>query len=166
MIKPRHCFLNTFYTLYWQTVAYCKRIFLFAAKSEMEYSESRDIPSTNAEEAEDDPKGEPKINLNIYTCHVCDTSFPRVNHLTRHMTLHRALLIHKCSRCDKAFATPEHLTKHMDQDHIDKPYICAICNKTFVRGEHLIRHLKMHPEEQGDAAEVLKCSICEKIFTR
>lgn len=34
-------------------------------------------------------------------CHVCNASFARVNHLTRHMILHRNVLIHQCERCDK-----------------------------------------------------------------
>lgn len=100
----------------------------------------------------------------LHSCHVCASKFARANHLTRHMTLHRAVLIHKCDRCDKAFASADYLAKHTQQDHIDRPYICTICNRTFSRGEHLIRHLKIHnTNEQG---ENLKCSICEKVFTR
>lgn len=98
-----------------------------------------------------------------YTCHVCNAQFVRSNHLTRHMTFHKAVLVHKCDRCDKAFATPEFLAKHTQEDHIDKPYTCTICDKTYSRGEHLIRHLKVHlnPTEID-----IKCSICEKEFTR
>ncbi|GJQ86443.1 hypothetical protein Trydic_g10350 [Trypoxylus dichotomus] len=98
-----------------------------------------------------------------YTCHVCNAQFVRSNHLTRHMTLHKAVLIHKCHRCDKAFATPEYLAKHVQEDHIDKPYTCSICDKTYARGEQLIRHLKAHlnPTELD-----IKCSICDKQFTR
>lgn len=104
----------------------------------------------------------PKKN---YTCHVCEAKFPRANHLTRHMTLHRSLLIFKCDRCDKSYSTEEHLQKHLQEDHIDKPYSCSVCQKSFSRGEHLIRHLRIHddPDSQG---ENLKCSICEKFFSR
>ncbi|XP_018333380.1 zinc finger protein 678 isoform X2 [Agrilus planipennis] len=98
----------------------------------------------------------------IHICHVCDSSFDRINHLTRHMTLHRAVLTHKCDRCDKAFASEEHLTKHNDEDHVDKPYICTICNRNFERGEYLIRHLREH--ETGAVVSILRCSICEKVF--
>lgn len=103
----------------------------------------------------------------IHSCHVCQASFNRVNHLTRHMTLHRALLVHKCGQCDKAFATEDHLARHTDQDHVDRPYICTVCNKVFNRGEHLIRHLRVvHIEEGTQIERVLKCSICEKTFSR
>lgn len=34
-------------------------------------------------------------------CHVCNANFARVNHLTRHMILHRNVLIHQCESCDK-----------------------------------------------------------------
>lgn len=102
----------------------------------------------------------------IHICHVCGATFARANHLTRHMTLHRALLIHKCDRCDKAFATLEFLSKHIEEDHINKPYLCTICNKPFSRGEHLIRHLKVHQENNEKEEDNLTCSICEKTFSR
>lgn len=107
-----------------------------------------------------------KPNRKLHKCHVCESSFSRANHLTRHMTLHRALLIYKCERCDKAFAMSDYLAKHMQEDHIDKPYVCTICDKPFSRGEHLIRHLKLHDADGKDPKEKLKCSICERTFDR
>lgn len=98
-------------------------------------------------------------------CHVCGASFSRANHLTRHMTLHRAVLIHQCDRCEKAFATEDHLKVHVEEEHINKPYVCTVCNKPFSRGEHLIRHLKVH-QNTSDKETNLKCSICETTFTR
>lgn len=106
-----------------------------------------------------DKKRPPKV----HTCHVCQTEFSRANHLTRHMILHRAVLIHKCDQCDNAYATEEHLKKHVEEGHVNKPYACTMCNKQFSRGEHLIRHLKTH---QNTIEEDLKCAICEKSFTR
>ncbi|XP_049822361.1 zinc finger protein 470-like isoform X3 [Aethina tumida] len=106
-----------------------------------------------------------KRTSKVHACHVCSAIYARANHLTRHMTLHRAILVHKCDRCDKAFATKEHLDKHVEEEHINKPYVCTICNKPFSRGEHLIRHLKVH-QTGGDQDEVLKCSICDFIFTK
>ncbi|XP_023017036.1 uncharacterized protein isoform X2 [Leptinotarsa decemlineata] len=98
-------------------------------------------------------------------CHVCGASFARVNHLTRHMTLHRSVLVNQCDRCEKAFATDEHLKMHVKEEHINKPYVCTVCNKPFSRGEHLIRHLKVH-QNNADKDENLKCSICDSTFTR
>lgn len=107
----------------------------------------------------------PTKKVNLHNCHVCDAQFARANHLTRHMTLHRAVLIHKCDRCDKAFASQDFLEKHTQQDHIDRAYHCSICEKTFTRGEHLIRHLKIHLNA-SEKEENLKCSICENDFSR
>lgn len=101
----------------------------------------------------------------IHVCHVCEAVFSRANHLTRHMTLHRALLIYKCNQCENAFAQQELLDKHVENDHVNKPYACIMCNKQFSRGEHLIRHLKVHETKNGEEEE-LKCSICEKKFVR
>lgn len=42
-----------------------------------------------------------KRKIKVHTCHVCQAQFARANHLTRHMTLHRAVLTHKCDRCDQ-----------------------------------------------------------------
>ncbi|KAG5885376.1 hypothetical protein JTB14_023763 [Gonioctena quinquepunctata] len=98
-------------------------------------------------------------------CHVCGASFARVNHLTRHMTLHRSLLVYQCDRCEKAFATEEYLKVHVEEEHINKPYVCTVCNKPFSRGEHLIRHLKVH-QTNADKEANLKCSICDLTFTR
>lgn len=109
-----------------------------------------------------DQIGKPARPQKIHTCHVCAAKFPKANHLTRHMTLHRAVLLFKCEKCEKAFATDEHLAKHMQEDHIDKPYTCTVCNKTFKRGEHLIHHLKVHKNPFSD----LKCSICEQSFSK
>lgn len=42
-----------------------------------------------------------KRKMKVHTCHVCHAGFARVNHLSRHMTLHRAVLTHKCDRCEQ-----------------------------------------------------------------
>ncbi|XP_022904694.1 zinc finger protein 271-like [Onthophagus taurus] len=133
-----------------------------------EETESADSDLGNLDETDNlDPNQEDgSINSKprkVHMCHVCNAKFVRSNHLTRHMTLHRNVLIHKCERCDKAFASEEFLSKHMKEDHIDKPYTCTVCNKTYTRGEHLIRHLKIHlnPLELD-----IKCSVCERVFQR
>nr|CAH7748700.1 unnamed protein product [Callosobruchus chinensis] len=100
-------------------------------------------------------------------CHVCGATFARINHLTRHMTLHRNVLTHPCDRCDKAFSTEDHLKSHVEKDHVNKPYVCTVCNKPFSRGEHLIRHLKVHQSgNEGESMTLLRCSICDTTFTR
>ncbi|KAJ8960781.1 hypothetical protein NQ318_020075 [Aromia moschata] len=146
------------------------------AEEHMEESEDRKpvIPSDAAKEEEEDIAGLPeaenllvvkRVRSKNQVCHVCGVSFSRTNHLTRHMTLHRSVLVHQCDRCEKAFATEEHLRKHVEEDHINKPYVCTVCNKPFTRGEHLIRHLKVH--QAGTEKEAsLKCSICDTTFTR
>ncbi|KAJ8920878.1 hypothetical protein NQ315_015671 [Exocentrus adspersus] len=106
-----------------------------------------------------------RVRHRSQVCHVCGAGFARANHLTRHMTLHRSILVHQCDRCEKAFATEAHLKTHVEEEHINKPYVCTVCNKPFSRGEHLIRHLKVH-QSNSDKDTNLKCSICELTFTR
>ncbi|XP_076254107.1 uncharacterized protein LOC143192574 isoform X2 [Rhynchophorus ferrugineus] len=105
-----------------------------------------------------------KRKMKVHSCHVCEAQFAKANHLTRHMTLHRAVLTHKCDRCDQAFYTEDLLKQHIEQQHINKPYICTTCNKPFSRGEHLIRHLKLHQALTDEGQH--KCSICELLFAR
>lgn len=78
-------------------------------------SEGQDIESTsnhNDENNIDDPSdanftAEDTFGLTknsrskSQVCHVCNATFARVNHLTRHMILHRNVLVHQCERCDK-----------------------------------------------------------------
>lgn len=120
------------------------------------------------ESLEDSELGEDELNskrkIKVHVCHVCQAQFARANHLTRHMTLHRAVLTHKCDRCDQAFFTEDLLKQHVEQQHINKPYVCTTCNKPFSRGEHLIRHLKLHQEVTDEGQH--KCSICETVFSR
>lgn len=42
-----------------------------------------------------------KARAKNQVCHVCGATFARANHLTRHMTLHRHVLVHQCDRCEK-----------------------------------------------------------------
>ncbi|KAK4879195.1 hypothetical protein RN001_007341 [Aquatica leii] len=133
---------------------------------EIEVSDPHDLKDLTNPDNSDDGLDEMDFVLRkLHICHVCDAKFTRANHLTRHMTLHRAVLTEKCDKCDKAFSTTEHLTKHVQEHHIDRPYICTLCDKPFSRGEHLMRHLKVHNHSQGPQ-ETHKCSICEKEFTR
>lgn len=113
--------------------------------------------TTEETETAEEPKEEKS-----FACHVCDTKFPKANHLTRHMTLHKGVLVHKCTKCDKAFATEEYLAKHLDDDHVNKPYSCTVCSQVFKRGELLIHHLKTHTGTIG----ALQCSVCNAVFNK
>ncbi|XP_066260460.1 zinc finger protein 420-like [Euwallacea similis] len=133
----------------------------FEVNGEIEDLEPGEEITFTGEEADEENS---KRKIKVHTCHVCQAQFARANHLTRHMTLHRAVLTHKCDRCDQAFFTEELLKQHIEQQHINKPYVCTTCNKPFTRGEHLIRHLKLHQEATDEGEH--KCSICEAVFTR
>lgn len=56
-------------------------------------------PTYNVEE--DNFSESKKAKSKSQVCHVCNATFARVNHLTRHMILHRNVLVHRCDRCDK-----------------------------------------------------------------
>lgn len=122
-------------------------------KVEPSTEENGTRPPDEPENGSDDGGGEE------FECHVCNQKFTKVNHLTRHMTLHRNVLSHQCEHCEKVFLTPEHLETHMNECHRQKPYACTKCDKIFNRGEHLIRHLKTNHDKE---TEIHKCSVCEK----
>lgn len=58
-----------------------------------------------------------------------------------------------CSYCDRRFKRQEHLKRHFRSLHTsEKPYECPNCQKKFSRTDNLNQHLKVHKQEEEEAA--------------
>ncbi|GEQ67444.1 hypothetical protein JCM33374_g1109 [Metschnikowia sp. JCM 33374] len=58
-----------------------------------------------------------------------------------------------CGFCDRRFKRQEHLKRHFRSLHTaEKPYDCHICQKKFSRTDNLNQHLKVHKQEEEQAA--------------
>ncbi|KAI8715892.1 hypothetical protein NCS52_01098100 [Fusarium sp. LHS14.1] len=60
----------------------------------------------------------------------------------------------KCDICNCTFARQEHLTRHTRSHTREKPYQCLQCNKTFSRLDVLQRHISSHEQSASDLAGV------------
>lgn len=55
-------------------------------------------------------------------------------------TVQNAERRYRCSICDCTFVRLEHLTRHTRSHSNERPYICAICNQSFTRVDNLHQH--------------------------
>lgn len=63
------------------------------------------------------------------------------------------LKIYVCGYCTRRFKRQEHLKRHFRSLHTsEKPYECTICLKKFSRTDNLNQHLKVHKQEEEEAA--------------
>ncbi|KAL2680513.1 hypothetical protein Neosp_008115 [[Neocosmospora] mangrovei] len=60
----------------------------------------------------------------------------------------------KCNICNCTFARQEHLTRHSRSHTREKPYRCIQCSKSFSRLDVLQRHISSHEQSASDPAGV------------
>ncbi|RTE84487.1 hypothetical protein BHE90_000842 [Fusarium euwallaceae] len=60
----------------------------------------------------------------------------------------------KCDICNCTFARQEHLTRHTRSHTREKPYQCLQCSKSFSRLDVLQRHISSHEQSTSDLAGV------------
>ncbi|EEU42697.1 uncharacterized protein NECHADRAFT_47770 [Fusarium vanettenii 77-13-4] len=60
----------------------------------------------------------------------------------------------KCDICNCTFARQEHLTRHSRSHTREKPYQCLQCSKSFSRLDVLQRHISSHEQSASDLAGV------------
>ncbi|KAJ4124467.1 hypothetical protein NW754_000162 [Fusarium falciforme] len=58
----------------------------------------------------------------------------------------------KCDICNCTFARQEHLTRHTRSHTREKPYRCLQCSKSFSRLDVLQRHISSHEQSASDLA--------------
>lgn len=93
-----------------------------------------------------------------YKCHLCDSSFCDVIHLTQHLQIHFSSA--SCSICQKMFADEREIYTHSMLHENRANWQCAVCY--FVNNE--ISALKQHINEHGNEI-IYRCHFCDEEFT-
>ncbi|XP_076826296.1 zinc finger protein 576.2 [Brachyhypopomus gauderio] len=107
----------------------------------------------------------------LFTCYVCDRTFPSSEELTHHQSTHnKEDKPFKCAHCQESFRTFSELTTHRRQVCPERQFVCKECNETF-RSPALLRNhrLAQHPVRQegddvDDPAKTHRCGKCGKGF--
>ncbi|KAL2821311.1 fungal-specific transcription factor domain-containing protein [Aspergillus cavernicola] len=64
-----------------------------------------------------------------------------------------------CHACNRTFSKAEHLTRHLRSHTKERPYECSICGKLYSRSDVLRRHEKSHQDAAPQAGEQLVCDV-------
>ncbi|XP_026863075.2 zinc finger protein 782-like [Electrophorus electricus] len=107
----------------------------------------------------------------LFTCYVCDRTFPSSEELTHHQSTHnKEDKPFKCAHCQESFRTFSELTTHRRQVCPERQFVCKECNETF-RSPALLRNhrLAQHPvrqegEDVDDPAKTHRCGKCGRGF--
>lgn len=97
----------------------------------------------------------------VYTCNVCERSFPLLQQLEIHKKNHDRERNHPCDSCDKSFFTKYDLAKHVLTHTKQKDYTCIVCNKSFSRSTLLYRHEKIHTDPKIPR---YSCEDCDRVY--
>lgn len=120
-----------------------------------EYLDDTEWDSTKAEPQDKSDDGV------VYTCTVCERSFPLAQQLQIHQKNHDRERNHPCDRCDKSFFTKYDLAKHVLTHTKQKDYTCIVCKKSFSRSTLLYRHEKIHTDPKIPRHH---CEECDRIY--
>ncbi|KAK5862505.1 hypothetical protein PBY51_017894 [Eleginops maclovinus] len=109
----------------------------------------------------------------LFTCYVCDRTFPSSEELTQHQPTHsKDDKPFKCVHCKESFKTFSELTAHRRQVCPEKQLVCKDCNETFRSAALLRTHrIAQHPrtdvetaEQPDDASKTHRCKKCGQGF--
>lgn len=148
-------------------------------QTEMKYKSEPDYRPTNSQpETSPSSQGSPKKpkkevdGSKAYKCALCEYSFNRRDHLTRHSLVHSKLKPYHCTYCSKDFTRNDHLRRHQQRVHgeetaaaasmadVTQRFICQECKAIFTSSGHLRVHMENkhqndfndfinHPQDQS-----------------
>lgn len=101
-----------------------------------------------------------RVNHKLFTCLVCNKSFPRMSQLEEHKATHQTLKPYRCLECGKSFTQKRRLQTHQSVHTGEKPFSCKICGKMFSRPDNCRRHERFH-----SGLKPYSCGQCGRNFT-
>lgn len=126
-------------------------------KSEPDYQQQQQNAQPDPSQNSQTPLKKPKKEVDstkAYKCNLCEYSFNRRDHLTRHSLVHTKLKPYHCTYCSKDFTRNDHLRRHQQRVHgeetaaaasmidITQRFICQDCKAIFTSSGHLRVHME------------------------
>ncbi|KAJ8000318.1 hypothetical protein DPEC_G00203590 [Dallia pectoralis] len=105
----------------------------------------------------------------LFTCYVCDRTFPTSEELTQHQASHSLEdKPFRCPHCQESFRTFSELTIHRRTLCKERQFLCKDCGMAF-RGPYQLRthRLSQHShtlEEEDDDSKTHRCGKCGRGF--
>ncbi|XP_010864793.2 oocyte zinc finger protein XlCOF26 isoform X2 [Esox lucius] len=105
----------------------------------------------------------------LFTCYVCDRTFPTSEELTQHQASHSLEdKPFRCPHCQTSFRTFSELTIHRRTLCKERQFVCKDCGMVF-RGPNQLRTHRLsqhsHPlEEEDDDTKTHRCGKCRRGF--
>lgn len=82
--------------------------------------------------------------------------------------------LYQCRMCQKSYARLDHLSRHVRQHTQEKPYACDVCTKAFARADLLKRHRLGHSKDEPNAKPTIvqhsrvsqACEACSNLHLK
>ena len=134
----------------------------FNNKYKMHSHEKKKLCEVSNAKAVKIPKPPKTVNVNIYNCSECPTSFSLVKDLKRHIQVtHRVKQELRCVHCSTICRSQKNLIAHLKVVHNDHESglkcTCGICGKKFQKLSNLEDHIQRHSDMKQ-----FGCMYCPK----
>lgn len=134
-------------------------------KQQLEMEDSLLIPAVEIPVDEDEvirPNLSGQYEEKLFSCSVCDKSFTRRAHLSRHSRLHSGERPYGCLICNIFFTRSEPRNQHMIKVHPElRSESCNICGKAYIDENDRIEHTRSHQMKRS-----FRCTVCSKEFEK
>ncbi|KAK6469850.1 oocyte zinc finger protein XlCOF8.4-like, partial [Huso huso] len=101
----------------------------------------------------------------LFTCYVCERTFPSSQELTQHQGSHtKEDKPFKCASCEQSFRTFSEVTAHRRSVCREKPCVCPDCGHSCRTPALLRAHRQSHRGGEGEAEKTHRCGKCGALF--
>ncbi|XP_053307373.1 PR domain zinc finger protein 2 isoform X2 [Spea bombifrons] len=102
-----------------------------------------------------------------FVCNVCESPFPSIKDLTKHIIVHAEEWPFKCEFCVQLFKEVSTLSEHRSLLHgVGKIFVCSLCKKEFAFLCNLQQHQQdLHPDKEYSHRELESGTLRPQNFT-